>query len=122
MGKALDKLLAGFGKKQESKHTRDCSAIGCQSRVFGFALFCSDCWSKCPSNLKRLIEKHHKPQRRPSKILTKWIDQARSELLYLKTSGHHRPRDGSFMWDEEPTPPAEVDGDLLGVLSVDKGK
>ncbi len=113
MGKALDDLIAGFGKTTESKHTRDCAAIGCFERVFGYALFCPECWRKCPSDLRKLIEKHHRPGKRESKVLMKWIQQAIEELLFLRTEGHYSPRATSFMWDDAPAAASETSDALF---------
>lgn len=113
MGDALDRLLAGFGKQQQSKHLRDCAAIGCQQRVFGHALFCPSCWAKVPSDLQKLIGKHYRPGHAPSKVLLKWLQMAMDELLSLRTSGHYLPHTSSFMWDDPPAPSTEPDGALF---------
>lgn len=85
----------------------NCRAIGCRALLLPYGLFCDRCWPIVPSDLRRLIEKHHRPRHRPSKILEKWIDQAVREVLYFKTEGHHPPRASSFEWDDES--PAAVD-------------
>lgn len=66
-----------------------------------------------PSDLKTLIAKHHRPGKRPSKVLEKWIKRAVAEVLSLQTDGHSL-RTGSFQWDDAaPVPPLdEEDGDL----------
>lgn len=64
---ALEDLIASFGNGSYNKHTRDCTAVGCSQRVFGYALFCPECWRQISSDLQRLIEKHHRPGRKPSK-------------------------------------------------------
>lgn len=92
---------------------KECAAVGCRALILPYALFCDECWLKTPSDLKRLIEKHHNPKRRPSKILERWIAQAVKELLYLKTEGHHRPRDGAFEWDDTPAALVEEQESLL---------
>lgn len=85
-----------------------CSAIGCQALVLPFALFCDRCWPLVESDLARLIGKHHRPNKRPSKVLERYMALAVKELLYLRTEGHRRPRDAEFEWTEdEPTPSGE---------------
>lgn len=113
MGKALDDLIAGFGKSSGAPAPHTCAAVWCKALILPYALFCDECWRKCPSDLKRLIGKHHRPGKKPSQVLTKWVAQAVAELLYLKTEGHHIPRDGSFMWDDEPAAATAPSGDLF---------
>jgi hypothetical protein len=91
----------------------ECHAVGCRALILPYALFCDECWRKCPSDLKRLIEKHHRPRRRPSKVLERWIAQAVKELLFLKRQGHYRPRDGSFQWDDDAPATTERQESLL---------
>lgn len=90
-----------------------CRAVGCNALILPFALFCDRCWRVMPSDLKRLIEKHHRPNRRPSQVLEKWIAQAMAELLEFKTSGHFRPRPQLFDWDDTPPAPVEKDEPLF---------
>lgn len=118
--RALDELVAGFGKSSSAGHGTpahqrkgECLAIGCHALLLPYALFCVECWQKCPSDLKRCIEKHHRPRKPPSKVLSKWLQMAMDELLELKMTGHYRPRDGEFMWDDEPQAPIGVDEPLF---------
>lgn len=118
--RALDELVAGFGKASSAGHgtpahqrAGECLAVGCHARLLPFALFCDRCWPLVPSDLKRCIEKHHRPRKAPSKVLNKWLQMAMDELLELKTTGHHRPRNREFMWDDEPPAPVGVDVPLF---------
>lgn len=82
-----------------------CRAIGCRAQLLPWGLFCDRHWYLIESDVRRLIEKHHRNRRRPSKICQAFIDQAVAELLELQTTGQRRPRDQAFMWsDDEPAP------------------
>ena len=87
----------------------ECRAIGCRALLLPYGLFCERCWALVPSDLKRLIEKHHRPRHKPSRTLEKWIAQAMTEVLYIKTEGHPRPQTRTFEWDDPPpaTPASE---------------
>jgi hypothetical protein len=87
-----------------------CLAVGCRALLLPFGLFCDQHWPMVPSDLARLIGKHHRPGRRPSKVLQWWLSQAVTEVLYVQTEGHARPSPGSFEWDD--TPPAAAGAQL----------
>lgn len=82
---------------------RYCEAIDCRSIILPFALFCDRCWPLVPSDVKRIIERHHRPSNKHrSGVLQRALDQAVQELLSLKTQGHYLPRNGAFEWDDAP--------------------
>lgn len=117
---ALDALVAGFGTSASAsasaaaaRRKGECSAIGCHALVLPYVLFCDRCWPLVPSDLKRIVEKHHRPGKKPSQVLERALTQVLAELLEYKTTGHFKPRDGSFMWDDEPSAPAGVDQPLF---------
>jgi hypothetical protein len=110
---ALDDLVAGFGTGASTKQTRECTAVGCSQRVFGYALFCPECWRQISSDLQRLIEKHHRPGRRPSKVLLQWMQSAIDELMYIRLNGRRPPAPQTFMWDNAPAAPAPLETPLL---------
>lgn len=85
----------------------NCRAIGCRALLLPMGLFCDRHWAMVPSDLQRLIGKHHKGTRRPSRILERWLELAVKEVLYVQTEGHPRPTSASFEWDDAP--PAAVD-------------
>lgn len=89
-----------------------CRAIGCRALLLPFAVFCPRCWSLVPIDIRKLLEKHLRPRKRPSLVCQKWIDMAVAELLEFKTTGHYTPRSGTFMWDDEPPAPPEVEEKL----------
>lgn len=96
----------------------ECRAAGCFARVFPFALFCDRCWRAIPADIKRLIDKHHRPGKRASRKLEVGIEWAIADLLELKTTGRHIPTSRDFMWDDEP--PALVGVDVPLPMEHDK--
>lgn len=117
---ALDALVAGFGKTTGAsagtaagRRHGECSAIGCRALVLPYVLFCDRCWLLVPSDLKRIVGKHHRPGKKPSAALERVLTQVLAELLEFKTTGHFKPRDGSFMWDDDPPAPVGVDVPLF---------
>lgn len=92
--------------------TKECAAVGCQALILPYALFCDRCWLLVPSDIKRIIEKHHRPGRRPSQPLERALTQALAELLEFKTTGHYTPRAGAFMWDDAPAAITEQQPEL----------
>lgn len=92
-----------------------CHAIGCRALTLPFALFCDRCWLALPSDLKRIVEKHHRPnQRRPSKVLERALAMAVAELLVIQTTGRPTPRDRPFEWDDDAPASTETEPALLG--------
>lgn len=91
----------------------ECRATACHARVLPYVLFCDRCWPAIPADIKRLIEKHHRPRKRASQLLEKFIAMAVADLLELRTTGRHIPTPAEFMWDDEPQAPVGVDEPLF---------
>lgn len=75
-----------------------CHAIGCPREIPRDQLFCRRHQAMLESDVQKALGKFHRPGKPPSKALTRTIDQARMDLLYLQTNGHHVPSEQEFEW------------------------
>lgn len=75
-----------------------CNAIGCRALILPREVFCERHLVMLQSDIRKLVEKHYRPGKKPSALFREFLDRARVEILYYQTEGHRVPREADFEW------------------------